>query len=249
MPDGLILPPASLRFMGESDSSFLEIGSGCLNLLRNAGFCEDSSILDIGSGYGRLATAITRGLDYRGVYEGFDILSEHIRWCRENISVKWPHFHFTHIDIQNGRYNPEGTLGAEDFRFPYPTAHFDFASAFSVFTHLHEGDIRRYLSEIARVLVPDGVAIATFFLYDAARLERIRTGNCPLSMDYRLNDHTIYHNASDILHAIAYDHDSITGTIAECGLDVQKVNHGNWAGDTSDEYQDVIVFKKRGPTR
>ena len=68
-----------------------------------------AAVLDVGSGYGRLAIGLMgRGFD--GRYEGFDILPRHIAWCRRHLTRFAPAYRFHHLDIQNDRYNPTGLL-------------------------------------------------------------------------------------------------------------------------------------------
>ncbi|MFZ5759998.1 MAG: hypothetical protein ACOY32_10285 [Thermodesulfobacteriota bacterium] len=67
------LPPDKLRFMNEDDDKFLRIGRQCLDLLADKGFNRFSSLIDIGSGYGRLAYAILDRFDFQGNYTGVDM--------------------------------------------------------------------------------------------------------------------------------------------------------------------------------
>jgi hypothetical protein len=55
LPDTLSLPPANLRFINENDALFMRIADEMVQTLQRFDFRVDSSILDIGSGYGRLA--------------------------------------------------------------------------------------------------------------------------------------------------------------------------------------------------
>lgn len=238
----LPLPPPGLRFMNESDQEFLEIGEQNLSLLQEAGFGQDSSLLDIGSGYGRLAHAIARTMPFRGRYLGMDILAPHIHWCQENITRRVPNLRFSHVDIRNGRYNPRGIVEGKRFRFDHDDRSFDFCALFSVFTHMYEADIHNYLCEIARLLKASGRCVATFFLYDDQRLSNVTSQRCNLPMHHVLNEHTRYYNVEDPLHAIAYHRDYVEEIVESCGLNVLGWRYGNWGGDGGSTYQDVMIL-------
>lgn len=74
----LPLPSQELRFMGESDSQFIDIGDGLLKAIKTlSGFDSHASNVDIGRGYGRLAHALLRS-NFLGTYEGLEILKHHV---------------------------------------------------------------------------------------------------------------------------------------------------------------------------
>jgi SAM-dependent methyltransferase len=57
----LPLPPAELRFMGEDDERFAAIGDGIVvDMIELCALRADAAVLDIGSGYGRVAHALAR---------------------------------------------------------------------------------------------------------------------------------------------------------------------------------------------
>lgn len=240
----LRLPPSKLRFMNEDDEKFLRIGRENLQLLLRFGFGNDSDILDIGSGYGRLGYAIMDEFDFHGTYLGLDVLKGHIEWCQANITRSNSRFQFRRILVQNDRYNPDKGQRAQDFCFPVPTASIDYCALFSVFTHMYDREIERYLDEIWRVTRPNGVIVATFFLFDAERIERLRQRKSGLTMAYELNDQTRYHNPADRLHAIAFSRDWVSDLVRQKGFALLEVIGGHWAGDPSTYYQDQIIIRK-----
>jgi len=97
-----------------------------------------------------MAVPLTRYLNEKGSYEGFDIWVEAINWTAKNITPRFPNFHFKFIDVQNKRYNPKGKLRAARLEFPYQNESSDFVFLTSVFTHMLPKDLENYLSEIAR---------------------------------------------------------------------------------------------------
>ena len=110
----------------------------------------DSSVLDIGSGIGRIAIPLTSFLE-KGLYEGFDIMKPGIRWCQRNISTRFPHFKFIQVSLANDLYRNSGDAAAK-FVFPSANDQFDLAIATSVFTHMLPEEVIQYVEEIHRVL-------------------------------------------------------------------------------------------------
>ncbi len=157
------------------DSDFAATGEELAALLAaEAGLRPDDRVLDVGCGYGRVARALTRRLGPDGAYEGFDASAQAIEWCSRRYARRHPGFHFSHLDVANATYNPQGTLIARAVEFPYPDASFDRVVVASVFTHLLADGTDRYLAQCARVLSPGGRLVATLFLLDdeARRLQR-----------------------------------------------------------------------------
>jgi SAM-dependent methyltransferase len=131
------------------------------------GLAPDHAVLDIGCGVGRLAVPLTRTLDARGRYEGFDVASYMIEWCGRHISSAHPNFRFTHADVRTSTVDNEG-IDAADYVFPYADSSFDLAYAGSLFTHLTPDAAANYLRQIARVLRPGGVFASTWNMYNSA---------------------------------------------------------------------------------
>jgi SAM-dependent methyltransferase len=149
------LPPLSLmQSVGaHSVKMFIETGEATHRLLQ-AELGAASTILDIGSGCGRVARWFVD--DPRVVaYAGFDVIAESVEWCRNFLVPLAPgKFRFHHFDVRSAEYNPAGKLAPGDLRFPLGDAEADIVFAASVFTHLLEADARHYLGEINRVLKP-----------------------------------------------------------------------------------------------
>ena len=101
--------------------------------------------MDVGCGIGRMAVPLINYLTEVGSYDGFDIIKPNINWCMNNITPRFPHFRFQHVDIYNKHYNNTGTLQANTFSFPYPDESFNFVLLTSVFTHMLPVDLRHYL--------------------------------------------------------------------------------------------------------
>lgn len=168
-----LTPPRRLRgFVGDSD--FQITGQQLVDQLRHcAALAPADRVLDLGCGIGRLARVLVGVLRPPGSYEGFDVVREAITWCGRHYRDTPARFRFAHADVQNNLYNPQGTIAAADFRFPYSDGSFDLVIATSVFTHLLEPAADTYLSEAARVMAPGGRMFATWFLLAP---DRQRTG-------------------------------------------------------------------------
>ena len=162
--------PAPPDELAEVVGGPLSIGAGHLAELRARGLRPDEDVLDVGCGIGRTAIPLTGYLSEEGSYRGFDISQEAIAWCTREITSRYPSFRFTYVDICNAAYNPEGTVRAAEFTFPYADDSFDLVFLYSIFTHLLPEDFERYCSEIARVLRHDGRCLASFFVLTDERL-------------------------------------------------------------------------------
>lgn len=146
------LPPLALRYRVHGSikpDSFLRVGRRCAAdieaLLRDGGFRfpEFLQVLDFGCGCGRVLRFLARDRATKGTLHGTDIDSQAIRWCTQ-------HLPFAHWSVNDAlpptRYGPNA---------------FDFVFAISVFTHLDERLQLAWLSEILRILKPNGLLLAT----------------------------------------------------------------------------------------
>jgi SAM-dependent methyltransferase len=241
-----VLPPQALRFMNETDETFVSIGQELARLLYSQGLGADSRLLDVGSGYGRLAVGLM-STGYEGRYLGFDILPRHVKWCRRNLMGD-ERYRFRHLDVHNARYNPQGQIASRDARFPTPDRSVDLAALFSVFTHFYADDIRHYLSELRRVLVPGGHVVATCFVYDEARLPAVTSPDAAYPLVHVLDEVTRFESLDDPLKAIGFEESFVRRLVAEAGFELVSLERGSWARDGAPEhYQDLMVLRKPVP--
>jgi SAM-dependent methyltransferase len=212
------------------------------------GFSSGMRILDLGSGVGKLAFQLLDYLTDEGQYLGLDIILDSIIWCSNNITSRYPNFSFHHFDIVNDLYNPLGTLKTTDITLPVADGSIDRVILASVFTHLLEDEVAHYLAEIKRVLAPDGLVHASFFLYSEEAIVAARTlGNTPwaatFSHDY---GHGVY--GSDPTYprgAVAFTDSAIRRLIGNAGLTIKRPYvKGRWSGLHADpEFgQDAVIF-------
>ncbi|RLA90379.1 MAG: class I SAM-dependent methyltransferase [Deltaproteobacteria bacterium] len=180
-----------------------------------------------------------------GSYEGFDIIPDEINWCKENISTKYPNFHFQLADIFNKNYNPKGKLNANGYKFPYEDESFDFVFLTSVFTHMLPKDVDHYLSEIARVIKRNKKCLLTFFLLNKESYKLINIKKSSLNFKYEFGNYkTIDPNIPEI--AISYDESFIIDLIKKNGLKIIKpIYYGSWCGrEDFLSFQDIIIVSK-----
>jgi ubiquinone/menaquinone biosynthesis C-methylase UbiE len=239
-----LVPPESMIFVGDGD--FEATGKEFLKyFVEFAGVAPNSRVLDVGCGIGRMAVPLTKYLT-SGEYYGFDIVKSGIDWSVENISSKFPNFHFEHANVYNKNYNPDGRTSAETFVFPYSDAFFDFAFLTSVFTHMLPAAVDNYMSEIARVLKPGASCLITFFLLNDESLRLVKSGRSTLNFKREIEGclSISRHNPES---AIAYKEEIVRGMFDKHDLAiVEPIRFGSWCErENGLSYQDIIVAKKR----
>lgn len=236
------MPPRWLNPIG--DGSFESTGDEFLGYFKElCGLQPTADVLDVGCGIGRMARPLTKYLT-TGSYEGFDITPAGIKWCRENITARYPNFRFTLADIQNKEYNAAGRVPAADYRFPYDDCRFDFAFLTSVFTHMLPDEVARYISELSRVLVPGGTCLATFFFVNPEAQRLISAGDSSLDLSHPLPGCWTA-NPTVPETAIGYAESAVQQVLRQHGFSSKSPLYGLWCGrEQYYSYQDILVFRK-----
>jgi SAM-dependent methyltransferase len=122
---------------------FIAIGQLEYQLLRSRGLRSGQLVVDVGCGSGRLACQLAPFPDIR--YIGTDVVPRLLDYASGLCS------------------RPDWTfLRTDGARIPCDDEIADFVCFFSVFTHLHQEDIYRYLREAHRVLKPGGLVLMSF---------------------------------------------------------------------------------------
>jgi SAM-dependent methyltransferase len=234
-----LTPPRRLDFVGHSD--FVATGDEFLaHFVELGGLQPDERVLDVGCGIGRMARPLAGYLSSDGSYDGFDVNRDGIAWCRRRYR-RQPNFRFQVADLFNARYNPHGAQRADEYRFPYDDASFDFVVATSVFTHLLEADATRYVAECGRVLAPGGRLFATFFLLDETTRALIEEGRSGLAF---LDVHERVAILDEELpeEAVAYDDEWVFEALRSNGLELSAQHPGSWSGrDDPVSFQDIVI--------
>jgi SAM-dependent methyltransferase len=237
-----VTPPAWLPLLG--DKHYAAIGQDFLrHMVELAGLGPTAHVLEVGCGLGRIASQLAAYLQAgRGRYVGFDVDARAIRWCRRTASSRYPDFEFYHANLRNREYNPWGHLDPTDYRFPYDASSFDFAILVSVFTHMLPREVENYLSQVARVLRPDGRCFMTFFRLNPESRALLDQGRASLRLAH---DRGSYRTLSERLPeaAIAHDEDSVRAWLTACRLRlIEPVRYGSWCGRADfTSYQDLMV--------
>jgi SAM-dependent methyltransferase len=239
---GGALPPGYQGLIGEGD--FDEVGKEYLGHFRELGALEPTDdVLDIGCGVGRMAAPLSAYLT-AGTYRGFDIVEPTVASCRRRFGA-FSNFRFDHVDVFNGKYNPSGKLAPSEFRFPYADRSFDFAFAVSVFTHMLQPDVERYLAETARVLRPQGRLLATWFVMTQEAETGVGQGRSDVGFPVRRGE-TWQSDPREAEAAIAYAPRTVGELYLRAGLEiVDPIRFGRWSGvEGGFSYQDVVVARR-----
>ncbi len=167
---GLWLPPKSLRLCGAAfrdDAHFYRSAlAEAQRLTEHFGLNQQSHVLDVGCGPGRLAIGILRTVGDIEEYIGVDVMKRVVDWCSRYITPYHPTYRFMVIDVENARYNPAGQPIGGDFRLPFADRHFDIIYLYSVFSHMLPEHVAAYLAEFRRLLAPAGGIFLTLFVED-----------------------------------------------------------------------------------
>jgi SAM-dependent methyltransferase len=112
---------------------------------------EAERVLDFGCGCGRTLRWLAESYPATQFY-GVDVDADAIAWCAKNLEGS------TFVNT-----SPLPPL-------PFPSGYFDIAYCFSVFTHLNEGLQNIWLSELKRIVRPQGIVILTVHGRKAAKV-------------------------------------------------------------------------------
>ncbi|AWG22048.1 hypothetical protein FFWV33_11245 [Flavobacterium faecale] len=239
-----LVPPKGMIFTGSGD--YLQVGQTFFNHFQKYGkLTPDSSVLDIGSGIGRMSIPFTSYLSSKGRYEGFDIVEKGVKWCTKNISSRFSNFKYTLIPLRNDLYNHSTSEKAANLTFPYENDAFDFVFLTSVFTHMMPDDVENYIKEIKRVLKKDCICFSTFFILDeesTASMIKEGSKNFPHNYgDYSLMDKNVKEAN------VGYKKDFLYSLFEKYDLKVDHFIRGSWSGLQSgdfNEHQDVLIITK-----
>jgi SAM-dependent methyltransferase len=243
-----LTPPRSMNFTG-AVSDLANSAELYVDRLREfAGLTPSSRVLDIGCGFGRLATGLVRYFDEKGSYDGLDIVASAVDWCTANITTAHPNLRFVHADVINTEYNPTGRVNASEYKFPFDDATFDVIVLSSVFTHMLPPAVDNYLSEISRVLKPDGHCLATYLMLTEASHSRMPTKQSIMKFNHNLGTHWLVSQRTPEL-SVGYEEEFIKTLHETHGLEY-RLYPGNWCGQPSSfprrdiAEQDVVVARK-----
>jgi len=237
-------PPKRLNFVGSSE--FKKVGDEFTDHFVKIGKMKKTdTVLDIGSGIGRMAIPLKKYLK-DGEYYGFDIDKRGVKWCQKNISNKLSNFNFEYVDIYNKYYNKKGKIKASEFVFPYKDNKFDFIFATSVFTHMMPKQIIQYFKEVSRVMKPGGTCFFTWFSIDEEAENKIKNNQSNCDLKYKHTDYCFYSHKNVPEAEIGYKENWIIDQLKKQQLNGDlKIHHGTWSNRKDGfSYQDIFVSQK-----
>lgn len=171
-------------------------------------------LLDIGCGFGRLAIGFINNIDTIS-YIGIDVNNIAISWCRKYIANYCSDFRFIHLNLHNKRYNPNGNPINASFKLPLDDETVHIVYLYSVFSHMLQNDVKLYLHELNRILVPGGGIFFTAFSEPNVPIETV---NPP---DYQ----NIEWKAE--LHCVRYNHKFLLSLLEKNGFILDSFEYGN----------------------
>lgn len=214
---------------------------------------SDHVVLEVGCGVGRDAIQLVDILSERGRYIGFDIILPSIDWAQQNISTQYSNFEFVYFDVESQIHNPGGEIDSADVRLPAEDASVDRVFLHSVFTHMFAKGIVHYLKEFRRVLKPDGLVLASFFIVDEIALRMVRTTDGgkqhrhQLSFEHKREPGCFINDLKFPEGAVAYTPLKLKAMLFQGGLGIhgRHVHRGVWSGvQDASNGQDIIVLEQ-----
>jgi hypothetical protein len=112
--------------------------------------------------------------------------------------------------------------------FPVNDSEFSLVICSSVFTHLAKSQAEYYLSEVARILKPQGMAFTSWFFFDRASFPFLPELYC------------LYAHESDFSRAVLFDREWFIATVRNLGLGVRMTRRPPIAG-----HQWTVFLAKR----
>ena len=241
-----LTPPTRKTFNVSQD--FRAVGYEFLRFFTEFGRLQPHErVLDIGCGIGRMARPLTNFLK-EGTYEGTDIVSKGIDWCKTHITPKYPNFHFQLADIYNKYYNPCGKCKASEYTFPFEDESFDFIFLTSVFTHILLEDVEHYFAEVSRMLEKKGRVFSTWFLLNDESSRLISEDkDVPQILHKVANSDkclALYPDVPEEL--VGYDETYVQTIFKHYGLVINyPIRYGSWCKRPDfTSFQDIIVAEK-----
>jgi len=210
-PRQLPMPPeAYRRWVGPTADADYDNPTGAL-VYPEIPAARYESVLDFGCGCGRVARQLIQQRPRPSRYLGIDVHAELVAWCREQLAPAAAGFEFAHLDVRDRLVN-DGPDKPDVLPLPADDDSFTLFEAISIFTHIVERQLPHYLRECARVLRPDGVANASFLLFDKA--------DFPVLDDSR---NALYIDDAYPPAAVYYDRAWLEATLADVGLAVVAI--------------------------
>jgi SAM-dependent methyltransferase len=163
---------------------------------------------------------------------------------RQTFNALGASYSFAYVDVFNSFYNPRGKMFAPKFKFPVPERSFDIAFATSVFTHMQAAEVEHYVAETAKALKPGGIFYFTLFGIDEHSENAIAQGQAAYRFPI-VKGRGLIENRSEVDRSVAYEVLWITNLLKANAMSLEKMERGNWRGQATREFQDIIVARKQ----
>ena len=223
-----------------------------LVLAKHVDLTAQRSVLDVGCGCGRIATALTQYLDDTSDYVGVDIIPGLVQFGREFITPRYPHFKFLLLDEGNLTYDawrPKGSaVDLTRLSEAKPPGSVNLAISISLFTHLDYPAAVDVLRAIAQMLAPEGQAFITFFVVDAEARQNIESGRTGFSFRRTTPSGKLSAEKSDDpTYAVGYSIEQVDELARSIGLRRERWIRGYWSqGNAGESFQDALILTKIG---
>jgi len=231
MSSSIPIPPLELReLVGPTDPKDYDNPSGA-PIYAEYGVQPDmyATVFDFGCGCGRLARKLLLQNPRPRRYVGIDVHRGMVEWCRVNLTTMDPHFEFFHHDVYSPMYEPGNSLQLA-LPLPMRDGEASLLIAHSVFTHLSRSQTEYYLSEVARIVSPNGTAFTSWFFFDRA------------SFPFRGDVYALYSSEVDFSQAVLFDREWFLATVRNLGLGVRRTVPPPVPG-----HQWIVFLVKRTP--
>lgn len=164
----IYLPARHLRYCGtdfyNDDHFFNSAIYEARRLITRMGVTNNSKVLDVGCGVGRLAIGLLHELPSIKQYYGIDVSQKSINWCNKYLQTASLNFMFIKVDMHNELYNINGLDMKDGIVLPFSNGEIDVVYLYSVFSHMRSGDIMNYLREFKRIIASTGKIFFTAFV-------------------------------------------------------------------------------------
>jgi SAM-dependent methyltransferase len=244
MIDSELAPPPELDY-GIRVDKFRQVGEEFSRHCRElAGLNPESQVLDVGCGFAPLAAGLTTFLSPAGSYTGIDAVPNGVEWASRTITPKFPNFRFAWIDLYNQTYHPSGRLDPRTFRFPFPDDAFDLVYLRSVFTHMLPTEVDNYLSEVRRVMRPQGRCLITYFLLNEESMRLMGGDRSSIAFPHDCGIFRMHDPGPG--GSIAYQETHVLALYRKHRLKlIGPVHYGYWCGrENGRSSQDILVATK-----
>jgi SAM-dependent methyltransferase len=215
------------------------------DIIRQCMLKRNSKVLELGCGVGRIGRGLLQYLNRESSYLGIDVNRTAIDWCKENLTTRNANFRFETIDIANNYYHFDDNQQENSYDFSFlGEAKFDCIIAVCFFNHLKINDTRKYLQEISKRLVKDGVAYLTFYTIDEEFFKfRDRTG---FHVDLKSDSNGVWHGYKHKDFFAGYETATLESLFTEARLAVIQSSLGSWAEKSNARiYQDWYLVTGR----